>query len=376
MSVAAAVLKKDEQNNSAELVLSGEWLLEAHLDNRADILGEFADPRFAHVVLNGKEITRWDSQLVAFLVHVLSLCKKRKVTYTLADFPEGIESLLTLAFAVPEHAQAEQAAQKESFLVFLGNVSLRCWDATRAAYWFARQTYASVIRFLLKRAVVRKVDILSEIQDAGAKAFPIVSLICFLVGLILAFVGSIQLKMFGAQIYVSSLVAIAVTRVMGAIMGGVIMAGRTGASYAATLGSMQVNEEVDALKTMGISPFDFLVLPRVLALSLMMPLLTVYADLMGIMGGAFVGIFMLGLSPEDYFRMTLKALSMKNIIIGIVHGSVYGVIIALCGCYQGINCGRNASAVGYATTSAVVNSIVWMTVATAILTFIFSVFGV
>ena len=113
-----------------------------------------------------------------------------------------------------------------------------------------------------------------------------------------------------------------------------------------------------------------------LALSLMMPLLTVYADLMGIMGGAFVGIFMLGLSPEDYFRMTLKALSMKNIIIGIVHGSVYGVIIALCGCYQGINCGRNASAVGYATTSAVVNSIVWMTVATAILTFIFSVFGV
>lgn len=373
---AAAVLKKDEQNSSAELILSGEWLLESHLDNRDGIFGEFADPRFARVVLNGKEITRWDSQLVAFLVHVLSLCKKNKVTYTLENFPEGIESLLALAFAVPEHTQAGQTDQKESFLVLLGNISLRSWEATQAAYLFARQTYASVVRFLLKRAVVRKVDILSEIQDAGAKAFPIVSLICFLVGLILAFVGSIQLKMFGAQIYVSSLVAIAVTRVMGAIMGGVIMAGRTGASYAATLGSMQVNEEVDALKTMGISPFDFLVLPRVLALSLMMPLLTVYADLMGILGGAFVGIFMLGLSPEDYFRMTLKALSMKNIIIGIVHGSAYGVIIALCGCYQGINCGRNASAVGYATTSAVVNSIVWMTVATAILTFIFSVFGV
>lgn len=373
---AAVVFKKDEQSNSAELVLSGEWLLEAHLDNRADVLGKFADPGFKHVTLNGREITRWDSQLVAFLVHVLSLCEKNKVTYALADFPEGIDALLALAFAVPEHTQVKQAGQKESFLVFLGNVSLRSWAATQAAYLFARQTYASVIRLLLKRAVVRKVDILSEIQDAGAKAFPIVSLICFLVGLILAFVGSIQLKMFGAQIYVSSLVAIAVTRVMGAIMGGVIMAGRTGASYAATLGSMQVNEEVDALKTMGISPFDFLVLPRVLALSLMMPLLTVYADLMGIMGGAFVGIFMLDLSPEDYFRMTLKALSMKNVIIGIVHGSVYGVIIALCGCYQGINCGRNASAVGYATTSAVVNSIVWMTVATAILTFIFSVFGV
>jgi phospholipid/cholesterol/gamma-HCH transport system permease protein len=182
--------------------------------------------------------------------------------------------------------------------------------------------------------------------------------------------------MFGAEIYVSSLVAIAVTRVMGAIMGGVIMAGRTGASYAATLGSMQVNEEVDALKTMGISPFDFLIMPRVLALSLMMPLLVVYADLMGILGGAFVGIFMLGLSAEDYFQMTLKALLMRNIVIGIIHGAVYGVIIAICGCYQGINCGRNASAVGSATTSAVVYSIVWMTIATAILTFIFSVCGV
>lgn len=373
---AVAVLKKDQQNNSAELVLSGEWSLESGFDDRAGIFDEFAAPCFKRVVLNGGEITRWDSRLTAFLVHVVSLCKQNDVAYTLADFPQGVEALLDLAFAVPEHKRAERAKGGESFLVFLGNASLRFWESSAAAYLFARRTYASVVRFLLKRAVVRKKDILSEIQEAGAKAFPIVSLICFLVGLILAFVGSIQLKMFGAQIYVSSLVAIAVTRVMGAIMGGVIMAGRTGASYAATLGSMQVNEEIDALKTMGVSPFDFLVLPRVLALSLMMPLLTVYADLMGIMGGAFVGIFMLGLSPEDYFRMTLKALSMKNILIGIAHGSVYGVIIALCGCYQGISCGRNASAVGYATTAAVVNSIVWMTVATAILTFIFSVFGV
>ena len=182
--------------------------------------------------------------------------------------------------------------------------------------------------------------------------------------------------MFGAEIYVSSLVALAVTRVMGAIMAGVIVAGRTGASYAATLGSMQVNEEIDALKTMGVSPFDFLVLPRVLALSLMMPLLIVYADLMGILGGAFVGILMLGLSPDDYFRMTLKALLMRNVLIGIVHGAVYGVIISLCGCYRGVTCGRNASAVGFATTSAVVDSIVFMTVATAVLTVIFSVCGV
>ena len=371
-----AVLKKDPQTGTAVFSFSGEWLIASPVKDWDALLDDFGRQEFKQVSLNGNGITAWDSQLIAFLVRVIGMCKKKGVSYQLSDFPEGINSLLALAFAVPEHPDTRPVPYRDSFLTVLGKTALNSWESIKSAYSFARSAYLSFIRLLLKRAVVRKVDMISEIQEAGASALPIVSLICFMVGLILAFVGSIQLKLFGAQIYVSSLVAIAITRVMGAIMAGVIMAGRTGASYAATIGSMQVNEEVDALETMGISPFDFLVLPRMLALSLMMPLLTVYADMMGIMGGAFVGIFMLGLSPEDYFRMTLSALSMKNIIIGIVYGSTYGIIIALCGCYQGIFCGRNASAVGRATTSAVVLSIVWMTVATAILTFFFNFFGV
>ena len=374
---ARAELVKNEKNASVELILSEDWLLEnGASDDDQNLFDLFEKPDFKQIKLVGKQIGRWDSRLVAFLVHVISLCKKNNIEYRLIDFPKGIDPLLDLAFSVPEHVSPPKGDTTQSFLSYLGNVALYSWAATQRVALFCVKIYEALVRLITKKAVVRKVDIWFEIQDAGVNAFLIVSLICFLVGLILAFVGSIQLKMFGAQIYVSSLVAIAVTRVMGAIMGGVIMAGRTGASYAATLGSMQVNEEIDALKTMGVSPFDFLVLPRVLALSLMMPLLTVYADFMGIMGGAFVGIFMLGLSPEDYFRMTLKALFMKNILIGIVHGTAYGIIIAVCGCYQGINCGRNASAVGKATTAAVVYSIVWMTVATAILTFIFSVIGV
>lgn len=374
--MSANVVLKINQDRSAEMLFSGEWVLSCSPENRAAVIALMETPDFDRIVLKGGDITRWDSQLTAFLVRVVELCKNKNVSYRIQDFPAGVDSLLELAFSVPKHQETLLPVQKESFVTVLGQTALDFLEKTKRVYFFSRQTYASFVRFLLKDAVVRKKDILLEIQHAGAEAFGIVSLICFLVGLILAFVGSIQLKMFGAEIYVSSLVAIAVTRVMGAIMGGVIMAGRTGASYAATLGSMQVNEEVDALKTMGISPFDFLIMPRVLALSLMMPLLVVYADLMGILGGAFVGIFMLGLSAEDYFQMTLKALLMRNIVIGIIHGAVYGVIIAICGCYQGINCGRNASAVGSATTSAVVYSIVWMTIATAILTFIFSVCGV
>ena len=374
--MTADIILKVNPDRSAELVFAGKWLLNAVVENRATVLAAFEKPDFNQVIFNGRGITDWNSQLTAFLVHLLELCRKNNVAYVFKDFPAGVEPLLNLAFAVPKHAASEEIVRHEPFVTVLGNVVLNFWEQTKSVFSFCRQIYVSFKRFFFRRAVLRKQDLLIELQRAGIEAFGIVSLICFLVGLILAFVGSIQLKMFGAQIYVSSLVAISITRVMGAIMTGVIMAGRTGASYAATLGSMQVNEEVDALKTMGISPFDFLVMPRVLALTLMMPLLTVYADLTGILGGAFVGIFMLGLSPEDYFRMTLKALLMRNIIIGIIHGAVYGVIIAVCGCYQGINCGRNASAVGSATTSAVVYSIVWMTVATAVLTFFFTMGGV
>ena len=214
------------------------------------------------------------------------------------------------------------------------------------------------------------------IQECGSQALPIVSLISVLVGLILAFVGAIQLSMFGAQIFVADLVGIAMVRVMGAIMTGIIMAGRTGAAFAAQLGTMQVNEEIDALKTMGISPMEFLVLPRMLALMLMMPLLCLYADLMGILGGMIVGVTMLDLSVMEYYQETKRALSLTNLWIGLFHSAVFGILVSLSGCLRGIQCGRSASAVGDATTSAVVTGIVSIVVATAIITFICQVLGI
>lgn len=217
---------------------------------------------------------------------------------------------------------------------------------------------------------MRKVDFLFALQDCSYKAVGIVSLVSFMVGLILAFVGAVQLKTFGAQIYVASLVAIGMTRIMGAIMVGIIMAGRTGASYAATIGTMQVNEEIDALKTMGIPVTDFLVLPRIMALTLAIPFLVILADFMGIVGGGFVGVLMLDIPYAEYYRYTIDALDMTNFLVGLFHGLVFGVVISLCGCYFGIYCGRNADSVGKATTQAVVTAIVWMIVMTGIITFI------
>jgi phospholipid/cholesterol/gamma-HCH transport system permease protein len=197
-----------------------------------------------------------------------------------------------------------------------------------------------------------------------------------LVGLILAFVGAIELKMFGAQIYVADVVGIGMVRIMGAIMTGIIMAGRTGASFAAQIGTMQVNEEIDALQTLGISPVEFLVLPRMVALIVMMPLLCLYADLMGIVGGIVVGTGMLDLSLTEYLNRTREAVTMTQLWIGLFHGAVFGVLIAMAGCLRGMQCGRSASAVGEATTSAVVTSIVAIIVATAMITFACQVLGI
>jgi len=214
------------------------------------------------------------------------------------------------------------------------------------------------------------------IQRCGANALGLVSLISLLVGIILAFVGAMQLKLFGAQIYIADIVGIAMVRVMGAVMTGIIMSGRTGASFAAELGIMQANEEIDALKTLGINPIEFLVIPRLLALIVMMPLLTLYANLMGIFGGFIISVSMLNLNPVEYLIHTQSAVKISNLWVGLLHSVVFGAIIAISGCLKGINCERSSSGVGEATTSAVVTSVTVIVIATAVITFIFQVLGV
>jgi phospholipid/cholesterol/gamma-HCH transport system permease protein len=222
----------------------------------------------------------------------------------------------------------------------------------------------------------RAIDLFLLIQQCGAQALPIVTLISFLVGVILAFVGAVQLKQFGAQIYVADLVGIAMVREMGAMMTGIIMAGRTGAAFAAQLGTMKVTQELDAFTTMGFSPLEFLVLPRVIALVLMMPLLCLYSDFVGVLGGAAIGVGMLDLSWTTYFRETTHAIDLTDLFGGVFKSSVYGLLIALSGCLRGIQCGNSSSAVGDAATSAVVTGIVAIVAACGVFAVVFYVLGI
>jgi phospholipid/cholesterol/gamma-HCH transport system permease protein len=326
--------------------------------------------------VDGARVSRWDTALLILLERLDSLATARALSVDWVAIPIGAERLLRLAKAVPERQGARRGVESRAFLVRVGTRALASRADTEQKLNFLGEVALAFGRLLRGRAQFRLSDFLLTVQEVGAQALGIVALISFLVGLILAYVGAAQLRQFGAQIYVADLVALGMARAMGAMMTGIIMAGRTGAAFAAQLGTMQVNEEVDALKTFGFAPMDFLVLPRMLALMLMMPLLCLYSDLMGVLGGAVVGIAVFDLDILEYLRQTQRALDLVDISVGLVNSAVYGVLVAFAGCFYGIRCGRSSSAVGEATTSAVVTGILYIIIATAVLTVIYDVLGI
>lgn len=359
------------------LTFSGSWRMDQTLpDIEAVRQALTASPAPQKLVLAGSGVTGWDSLFLTQCRAIIALARERGVAVDASALPAGVESLLALAAKVPERQGAARTVQRAPFLERMADLGYGAAEGIRNLLDFTGDVTLAAWALVTGRAVFQRSQLTTLIYQASIDALGIVSLISFLVGLILAFVGAIQLSQFGAQIYVSTIVGIAMVRVMGAIMTGIIMAGRTGAAYAAELGTMQVNEEIDALRTFGFSPTQFLVMPRMIALVLMMPLLCIYADIMGIMGGFVVGVFMLKINPIQYLTHTWQSVPLANFWIGLVHSTVFGVLVAMAGCYRGMRCGRSALGVGQATTAAVVTSILAIVIATAILTVCCNIIGV
>ncbi|MGH7949552.1 MAG: ABC transporter permease [Candidatus Binataceae bacterium] len=357
--------------------LSGSWRLRHGLPSPSKVDEAIqSPPQSKHVSFDASGLGEWDSSLLTFVTRVIGLCQQRGLTADLANLPDGLQRMVQLAAAVPEREGAHQAETHPGFVERLGRATIALWDGGRDFLAFFGEVMFALGRFVTGRARYRRIDFALVIQECGADAFPIVTLIAFLVGSILAFMGAVQLQRFGASIYVADLVGIAIARDMGAMMTAIIMAGRTGAAFAAQLGTMKVTQEIDALTTMGISPMDFLVLPRVVGLVVMMPLLCLYSDFVGFLGGAAVGVGLLDLSFLTYMRETAQAVSLADIGGGILKATVYGIIIAVAGCLRGFECGNSSSAVGEAATRAVVTGIVFVVVACGVFAFIFSELGI
>ncbi len=307
-------------------------------------------------------LSHWQPPLAGALWQLLAPLARGGVKLDLDGLPRGLQPLLKLSLPhgevqkkKDEAADDEEAPDPEwrKTLVFIGD------------------TLAAVGRLARGRSAMRLSDWLWQIEQTGPRSLPIVLLVSSLVGLIVAYMGAEQLQRFGAQSFIANLVTIGVVREIAALVVGIVLAGRVGAAFAAQIGSMRAGEEIDALTTLGVDPVEHLVLPRMLALLVTGPLLTLCAGIAGLAVGCAVAVGLYDVPAAAYLATTRNALEGWDLFVGLLKGSVYAVLVALAGCRQGLNAGRSAQAVGEATTAAVVQAIVWMVIAASALTVIF-----
>jgi phospholipid/cholesterol/gamma-HCH transport system permease protein len=356
--------------------VAGRWELEGALPSSRVVEQAVRASPPPRAVSFEAALVSWDSSVLLVLRRIERLCRSLGVPVMLERLPAGARRLLALAEVVPEQASVPMPATRLSWLGRVGERILAVWHVVHESIGFLGETMLAFARVLTGRGEFRMRDLAIVVQDCGPQALGIVTLLNFLVGVIIAFVGAIELRRFGASIYVADLVAIATVRELGCLMTGIIVAGRTGSGFAAQLGTMNVNEEIEALVSMGIRPMEFLVVPRVLALCMMMPLLCLYADLIGILGGAAVAVGMLGQSPLQYWVETRQAIGFTSIGLGIGKSIVFGALIALAGCMRGMKSGHDAAAVGQAATSAVVLAITWIIATDGIFAVICNALGI
>ena len=358
--IPAKLTSRRKEDGVLLVEIAGDWLDRSSLPGISAVEGELSGDRVKALEFEASALGRWDSALLVRILALSDLCAKAKIEFRATTLPEGLAKLIALSQAVPEKADAARKEVVPSFLQRVGESGLASWTGGAAMMSFLGESVVASMKLIRGRAQFRWSDTFMVIQQTGPEALGIVALINFLIGMILAFVGATELAQFGAAIYTADLVAVASVREMACIMTGIIICGRTGAAFAAQLGTMKVNQEIEAFQTFGISPFEFLVLPRMLALVLMMPLLCVFADLIAIVGGFLVATLMLDVSPMLYLDRTLESIRLSTFLIGVFKGGFFGVVIALTGCLRGMQCGTNAAAVGMATTSAVVTGITWI----------------
>lgn len=369
----AAQLEDQAEGDNLRIKIGGEWKLQGQRPDPAPIFDAIGKKDTGGLVFDATDLGDWDSSLLVFLLDCETRAEARQLQFHKETLPPDIASLIELSQAVPEKHTGRREEAPARLLDGLGKFGLGYWIGAQEAAGFLGESIQSLLRVLRRQGAFNWRDFWTTLEETSMGALPIVGLISFLTGLILAFVGSTQLQKFGASIYVANLVGLGMAREMAALMTAIIMAGRTGAAFAAQIGSMKVNEEIDALRTLAIDPQDFLVTPRLLALFAMMPLLCLYADLIGVAGGSVVGLSVMKLTWVQYVTQTRSAVALLDIGTGLFKSVVFGGIVALTGCLRGIQCGSNASAVGIAATSAVVSGITLIVATDAVFDVVFSI---
>jgi len=367
MTSGLAELRADD--GTLVTVLSGDWSIARETPRFEAILAGSAGvhENARSLTVDASQLGSWDSSLLVFLEQAQAYCDAQQIVLDPTGLPEQVTRLLALSRAVPERAAVVDTQDRPSVITRLGTRALATWTTIEDTLTFAGQVAIAAAGLPTGTVRMRWREFFVVVQSNSSGALPIVTLIALLVGVIIAFLGVVVLERFGAGYYSSYLVGFGMLREMGALMTGIIMAGRTGAGFAAELGSMKITEEIDAFVTLGVSPIEHLVLPRMLGILLMMPLLTLYANVVGIMGGMMVAVSLLDLSATQFVGGMLMAVTLSDALLGVFKGFVFGLLIGFAGCLKGLQTGNGASAVGRAATSAVVLGITLIILANAVI---------
>lgn len=375
MSLKPKSIQVIQKQKCVDFTLSGDWVLRMDSVLVQEKWREFISPKsfsFHKCSFQLDSESKWDSSLLVFLLKARKELSDKNLAVDFSSLPEKIQNLLTFAH---DRSTTQKYFGVDSLDSESNSLDLFLLSFQQFSTFWGKWLW-SVAQLLMGRSYMRFTDFFIACRDCGASALPIVTLIAFLTGLTMAFVGSVQLEKFNATIYVADLVSLAMVREMGALMVAIVMAGRTGASFAAELGSMKLREEIDSLRTFGIPAMDFLVLPRTLALFLMTPILTLYADVIGILGGLTVGSQVMDFSSLHYFEQTQSALTnMWEVYSGLIKSLAFGLIIGLVGCYKGMFTGNNSTSLGKSVTSSVVVSITLIVICDASFEVFFSFMG-
>jgi phospholipid/cholesterol/gamma-HCH transport system permease protein len=326
------------------------------------------------VVVDASGIDYCDGAGIALLVYLRNLQHKTGGNLQIDGLRPEFASLLE-DWTPDGRAETHERPQRRGLAVEIGEATVEVWRDIQVLVSFVGELCAALAHAAVHPRSVRWRDALGVAEVAGVNALPIVALIAFLMGLIMAFQAAVPLRQFGAELFIANLVGLSMLRELGPLMTAIVVAGRSGSAFAAELGTMKVREEIDALKTMGLDPVRFLIVPRVIAAVLMTPLLTIFANLIGLMGGSVV-MLSLGFPLITFFHQVQYAVSYGSLVGGLVKAFVFGILVAAIGCLRGLQAKTGATAVGESTTSAVVSGIILIAITDGIFSVIYYYLGV
>ena len=333
-----------------KLISTGEWTLQSVRQIEKQLTKV---PYEKKIIWDVSAVSDFDSAGILLFIEYLERYEKKTTVEVVGYNPKQKEMYDLLK----SHTLESLPPRKESFLENIGKKSVEVYHDIKDFITFIGQLFVTMFHTLMNPKNIRFKETVYHIHQSGFNALIIIGLTSFLVGMVIAYQGSVQLAKFGADIFIVDTVGISIVRELGPMITAIVIAGRSGSAYTAEIGAMKITEEISAMRTMGFDPYNFLVLPRIFALMIALPLLIFFADIMGILGGMVAAQMQLGISMSQFTDRLYEVLEVKHYILGMIKGPVFAFIIAAVGCFRGLQVSDNTESIGLHTTASVVNSI-------------------